>query len=120
MEVGKVIKRSVNDNAVPKGIAHSNPILYSRKYVVEFGDGEVLEYSANVIAQNSYAQVDSEGKRYLLMDSIIDHIKDHIAVLKQDEFVIVNGKRQHKKTTTGWHFNIHWKDGSSWEPLKHF
>jgi hypothetical protein len=52
MNVGKVIKRSVDDNAIPKGKAHSNPILDSRKYLVEFGDGEVLEYSANVIAEN--------------------------------------------------------------------
>jgi hypothetical protein len=91
MKVGKVIKRSVDDNAIPKGKAYSNPILDSREYLVEFGDGEVLEYSANVIAENLYAQVDSEGKRYLLMDSIIDHKKDHNAVSKDDECVIVNG-----------------------------
>jgi hypothetical protein len=60
MKIGKVIKRSVDDNAIPKGKAHSNPILDSREYLVEFGDGEVLEYSANVIAENLYAQVDSE------------------------------------------------------------
>jgi hypothetical protein len=40
------------------------------------------------------------------MDSIIDHKKDHTAVSKDEEFVIVNGKRQRKKTTDGWHFNI--------------
>jgi hypothetical protein len=73
MTVGKVIKRSVDDNVIPKGKAHSNPNLDSREYLVEFGDDEVLEYSANVIAENLYAQVDSEGKRFLLMDSIIDH-----------------------------------------------
>jgi hypothetical protein len=33
--------------------------------------------------------------------------------------VFVNGKRQRKNTTDGWHFNIQWKDGTtSWEPLK--
>jgi hypothetical protein len=72
-----------------------------------------------VIAENLYAQVDSEGKRYLLMDSIIDHKKYHHAVSKDDEFVIVNGKRQRKKTASGWHFNIQWKYGTtSWESLK--
>jgi hypothetical protein len=41
-------------------------------------------------------------------------------VSKDDEFVIVNGKRQRKKTTAGWHFNIQWKDvTTSLEPLKH-
>jgi hypothetical protein len=58
-----VIKRSVDDNEIPKAKAHSDPNLDSREDLVEFGDGEVLEYSANVIAENFYAQVDSEGKR---------------------------------------------------------
>jgi hypothetical protein len=90
MKVGKVIKRSVDYNAIRKGKAHSNPILDSRKYLVEFGDGEVLEYSANVIAKNLYAQVDSEVKCYLFMDSTIDHNKDHNAVLKDNEFESAN------------------------------
>jgi hypothetical protein len=100
-------------------VERSNPILDSREYIVEFGDGEVLEYSANEITENLYAQVDSEGRRYLLLDSIIYHKKDHIAVSKDDEFVIVNGKRQRKKTMDGWHFTIQWRDGSTrWETLK--
>jgi hypothetical protein len=119
MKVGRVVKRSVDENSNPKGTSHSNPILDSREYLVEFDDGEVLEYSANVIAENIYSQADSEGRRYLLMDSIIDYRKNPDAVSKDDEFVIVNGKRQRKKTTDGWDFSIQWKDGStSWEPLK--
>jgi hypothetical protein len=87
--------------------------------VVEFDDEEQLEYATNVIAENIYAQVDAEGRRYMLMDSIIDHRKDENAVPKDDEYVIVNGKRSRRKTTGGWHFNIHWKDGTtSWEPLR--
>jgi hypothetical protein len=37
-----------------------------------FPDGNVAEYSANVIAESLYSQVDDEGRQYLLMDEIID------------------------------------------------
>ena len=118
-KLGTVIERSVDENAVPKGRANNNPILDSREYRVEFDDGEVLEYAANIIAENLYSQVDSEGRRYLLMDSIIDHKSDKNAVAKDDEFVTLNGKQHRKKTTEGWHFNVQWKDGTTtWEPLK--
>ena len=110
LKLGKVIERSVDEHGVPIGRSNNNPILDSREYRVEFDDGEVLDYAANVIAENLYSQVDSEGRRYLLMDSIIDHKSDKNAVAKDDEFVVVNGKRHKKKTTEGWSFNIQWKD----------
>ena len=40
---------------------HSNPILDTRVYEVEFPDGQVMEYAANVIAENLYSQVDQDG-----------------------------------------------------------
>jgi Reverse transcriptase (RNA-dependent DNA polymerase) len=118
-QLGKVIKRSVDGNAHPVGKAHSNPILDTREYLVEFDDGTVLEYAANVIAENLYSTVDSEGKQYLLMDSIVAHKSDDTAVSKGNEFVVVNNKQHPKKTTSGWWFQIQWKDGrTTWEPLK--
>ncbi len=61
MVLGKVIncKRDADDN--PIGTAHSNPIFDTRLYQVQFPEGQVEEYSANVIAQNLYSQLDSEG-----------------------------------------------------------
>ena len=38
-----------------KGMAHSNPILDTRTYEVEFPDGRIAKYSANIIAENMYA-----------------------------------------------------------------
>jgi hypothetical protein len=62
--------------------------------------------------------LDAEGIRYM-MDSIIHHRKEENAVPKDDEYVIINGKRNLRITTDGWHFNIQWKDGTtSWEPLR--
>jgi len=117
-KVGTVVRRKANDDGTLTGHSHVNPILDTREYQVEFGDGEVLEYAANVIAENLYSQIDTEGRRYILLDSIIDHKKDGHAVLKDDEFVEQNGKRVRQMTTKGWKLCVQWKDGStSWEPL---
>ena len=42
-------------------------------YDVEFPDGEVREYSANTLAENIYAQVDTEGHSYNILDGIVDY-----------------------------------------------
>ena len=47
-----------------------NPFLNTTIYDVEFPDGEIREYCANVIAENMYSQVDAEGYRYQLLDTI--------------------------------------------------
>ena len=47
----------------PIGNAHHNPLLDSRKYEVEYADGQVEELTANIIAENLIAQVDEEGHR---------------------------------------------------------
>ncbi len=71
MVLGKIInrKRDADDN--PIGVAHSDPIFDTRLYQVQFPQGQVEEYSANVIAQNLYSQLDSERNHYLLMDQIM-------------------------------------------------
>jgi hypothetical protein len=100
------------------GTKNSNPILDTRSYEVEFPDGEVAEYAANVIAENMFAQCDSEGNQFRLMSDIVDHKSDKRAVQFADRFIIVNGKQHHRKTTVGWKLCIQWKDGStSWERL---
>jgi hypothetical protein len=45
-----------------KGMEHHNPILDTHMYEIEFLDGQVAEYSVNVIAENMYTQCDAEGK----------------------------------------------------------
>jgi hypothetical protein len=67
-------KREANGSL--KGTAHPNPILDSSMYEVEFPDGQVAEYSANVIAENMYTQCDTEGNQHLLLDEIINWQKD--------------------------------------------
>ena len=38
--------------------------------------GNVTEYAANVIAENLFLQVDTEGHLVQMLDSIIDYMKD--------------------------------------------
>ena len=44
-----------------------DPFLNTLMYDVEFPDGEIREYAANVIMENIYSQVDVEGYRYQLL-----------------------------------------------------
>jgi hypothetical protein len=69
------------------GKFNPNQIIGTREYKVEFYDQTVLEYTANVIAENLYARVDAEGRRYVLLDAIIDQTRDQSAILQDDEFV---------------------------------
>jgi hypothetical protein len=80
----------------------------------------VEEYSANVIAQNLYSQLDSEGHGYLMLDAIVDFRKDSNALPLKECFIVSSNGNIHKHSTTqGWFLCIEWKDGStSWEPLK--
>ena len=59
-----------------------NPYSNTMMYDVEFPDGEIKEYSANVIAENMYAQVDAEVFSHSLLDSISDFKKYGNAVDK--------------------------------------
>jgi hypothetical protein len=73
MLTGTVQRRKMDDLNVPTGHHHANPLLDTRTYLVEFPDGAELEYSANTIAENMYAQCDIDGNQWLLRDAIIDH-----------------------------------------------
>jgi hypothetical protein len=47
-----VIKRSRDSDGLPVGTMNPNPVLDSRQYKVEFDDGSVAVYTANIIAEN--------------------------------------------------------------------
>eukprot|EP00957_Ditylum_brightwellii_P136491 10409346-Ditylum_brightwellii.AAC.1 len=51
-------------------------MLNSTIYEVEFPDGEVKDYAANVIAENMLTQVDYKGFTATMMEGIIDHDRD--------------------------------------------
>jgi hypothetical protein len=71
LQLGKVNRRSVDDSGNIIGTYSENPIMNSIVYEVEFPDGELKEYAANILAENMLSQVDDEGHNILLMRDII-------------------------------------------------
>jgi hypothetical protein len=111
-------KRDEDGNLI--GYSHSNPILDTGLYEVEFDDGQVGTYAANVIAENIYEQIDDEGFAYTLFDSIVDHKRGPDAVSADDGFTEYHGRRVPKRTTRVWKLCVRWKDDStSWVHLKY-
>ena len=116
----KVRKRVRDHDGLPIGVAHSNPLMDSRKYEVEYVDGRVEELTANVIAENIIAQVDEEGRRQMMLSAIMDHRVLHDAIPKgQGTYENPYGVRRRKTTTRGWELLVEWRDGSTdWVALK--
>jgi len=118
--LGTVIGRKRDINGNPIGVASNNPILDTRVYQVQLPDGHVEEFSANIIAECIYSQLDNEGRQYVLIDSIIDHKTTDDKLPEEQLYQIShNGNIHQRRTTKGWQLCTLWKDGStSWEPLK--
>jgi len=72
----KVTKRLRDADGIPIGVANYNPILDTRVYEVEYMDGRKASLAANAIATNMFAQIDDDGNRFVLLDSIVDHRTD--------------------------------------------
>ena len=72
---GIVVKQLRGADRCPIRQGHHNPLLDTHKYEVEV-EGIPQEFTANMIAENLYSQVDSEGQRELIYKAIIDHKKD--------------------------------------------
>jgi hypothetical protein len=117
---GRVVKRSKGIGGEAVGRAHTNPFFDTREYEVEFTDGTTEKYTANVIADNMYAQVDDEGNMFQLLSEIVDHKKDGTAIdISDGTTTSANGNVKPKITTKGWELLVLWKDRStSWVKLK--
>ena len=120
MQNGKVIGRSKDSDGNIIGNYSNDPLSNTMSYDVEFPDGEVKEYCANVIAENMYSQVDAFGHSHTMLDSILDYRKSNSAIDRADMYLTTkSGTRRMKQTTTGWDLLILWKNGSEeWIPLK--
>jgi hypothetical protein len=77
---GRVIKRLRGLDDKPIGRAHANPLFDTREYEIKFTGGTHEKYQANVIAENMFAQVDTEGSQFLLLQEITDHKSDNSAI----------------------------------------
>ena len=115
-----VIGRTKDSDGNEKGRTDDNPMLNTAVYDVLFPDGAIKQYSANIIAENMWAQVDAEGNQYLVLDAITGHRRHDNAVDKSDQYITTSrGNRKLRQTTVGWDLCVQWKTGEEqWVPLK--
>ena len=111
---GTVKRRKRDEDGNLIGHEHENPILDSRMYEVEFLDGRVEQYTANLLAEAMYSRCNEEGHHILVLDEIIDHAKTKHAVEIDD----ADAAKKTRYTTKGWHFCAQWRNGTtSWHTL---
>ena len=71
------------------GRSHTNAILDTRMYQVEFACGEATELTSNVIPEPMYAKCNIHGNEYLLLDMLVDFCKDSKAISLSDQQITV-------------------------------
>jgi hypothetical protein len=102
VEFGRVVKRLRDKDGLNIGTVNDNPILDTRVYEVNFLDGHRASLAANVIAENLYSQVDSEGNHHVLFSDIIDHRTNGKQLSKDDALIMTSiGTKRRHETTVG-------------------
>jgi hypothetical protein len=119
---GKVLGRKRDADGDLIGNANSNPLQDTAVYEVQFDDGTVEQFSANIIAEPIYSKLDPDGNLVALLEEIMDHKWDDTALTMTTGFDPgPNGTRVPKKKTKGWHFLARFKNGAEeWISLKDF
>ena len=103
-QLAKVVRQSVEPDGKVLGGAEST--AKSLIYDVEFPDGVVKKYSANVIAENILSQVDQSGFHSQSIERIINHERMGNAVSRKNAFITTKrGVRKLRHTTVGWKFH---------------
>ena len=119
-QLARVLRQSVDDNGQAIGAHSNNPLLSTLVYDVEFPDGDVNKYAANIIADNIPSQFDPDGFHTNVLEAILDHKKYVTAVpMPEKYFKTKQGSKNQRQTTVVWAFQINWKNGlKSWVNLK--
>ena len=82
-----VKRRKPDDNGNPIGTESTNPLVDTRAYEIEFIDSTTETLTDNIIVENLLAQVDEEVHMQILLDDIIDYIRNNNAFHKSDGFI---------------------------------
>jgi len=117
----KVLRKSVDKDGQTTGIYDENPALNTMLYDVQFDDGTIERYGANLIAQNVLEQVvDGEGHYSERVEAIVDHRRQGNAVSKGNMYVQTrDGQKKLRQSTAGWDFKVKFTSGrEQWMQLK--
>ena len=110
--LAKVKDRKRDHDGKLIGQSHSTPILDTAVYNVVTPDGNLHEYSANVITENLWDQADDDGYNYRQLYEIIGHRRNSDAIAIEDGFYETKtGMKRRVITTKGWDFQIKWESG---------
>jgi hypothetical protein len=90
-QVGKVKRRSIDDNGKTIWTYSDNPIMNFIVYEVEFPDDELKAYAANILAENMLSQVDHEGHNIMLMRDIIVYKRDEAMAVPMEDNTLRQG-----------------------------
>ena len=70
---------------------------------VEYMDGYKTAMAANAIANNLFAQVDQDGRGFVLFEEIMGHRTDGTEIKRRGRIhPHANGKKRSRETTKGW------------------
>jgi hypothetical protein len=118
MSYGMVINRKRNLDGELVGHSSDDPFRDTSVYHVRFDSGEVEEYTANLIAESLYEQLDPEGNMQLELAEIVDHRTNDNAISADQGLAAQGSRQQLKRTTRGWFLCCQYKDGSTeWKRL---
>ena len=106
MKEGVIKSQKRNFDWTLVGKATSNLFTDNREYKVDLGDGNIYEYTANVILENLCSQVDDYAWSHSMFSGIGDHEKDSSAITIENGWYISDGGKPKKRviTTRGWKF----------------
>ena len=68
--IRKVKRHALRSDGMVSGKYNNNPFLNSIIYEVEISDGQVKEYSANLIAKDMLTQIDVDGYSLTLIEGL--------------------------------------------------
>ena len=115
-----VKRQHTNEDGETTGQYNDNPSLNNVIYDVEFSDGTVNEYCANVIAQNLYNIVEDSNTESRSLEAILDHDSSIDSKHKTKKYIVTkSGQKRERKSTAGWKILICWNDGGEkWVTLR--
>ena len=118
--MSKVIRRYIDMNGNIIGYLDKTQSLNSFVYNVEFPDGAIKQYAANVIAENLLSKVNSSGCHTQELEQIVLHERMGNALSCKDAYITTKrGDRKLRQSTIGWKFLCEFKGGSNrWVSLK--
>lgn len=76
----RVKRQAIGEEGLPIGTAHTNPIVDTRQYKVEYEDGTTEILAANLLAENILAQVNEHGHKHQMLEEIGGHRKSEEAI----------------------------------------